>query len=160
CEISDVAGLAVKSPQLDVAIHDSTITRVDRALEVQFGTVAIDRVRITDCTSNPAVFLDNAHADIRDCEITDNPQAYAVDGIAHTVRVERTTVARNFGGIVVCTLGGSAEVIDSTVTDNVYDGVSGAMVYVEGTTVARNGSYGVYADGFCTPETAHGTVRR
>jgi CSLREA domain-containing protein len=160
CEISDVTGVALKSPQLDVAIQDSTITRVERALDVSFGTVAIDRVQITNCTSNPAVRLDNAHADIRDSEITDNPQAYAVDGIAHTVRVERSTIARNVGGIVVCTLGGSAEIIDSTVTDHAYDGISGAAVYVEGTRVARNGVHGVYVDGFCTPETAHGTVRR
>ena len=153
CEISDVAGVAVKSPQFDVTIADSVITRADRALDINSGAIAIDRVQIRALTSNPAIFLEHAHADIRDSEITDNPEAYAVDGIGHTVRVERSTLARNTGGVSVCTLFGRADVVDSTIADNRLEGVRGSSLHVTGSTIARNGSWGVEASGFCTATT-------
>jgi large repetitive protein len=144
CEISDVRGYAVQSLSADVAIRDTQLTNDEGGVDARSGTLQMDRVRVTGCTSGAGIFLETVQAEIRDSEITDNAASAITGGSGSGVLLERSMVARNLAGVVTCGVAGEIAVVDSVISDHQLAGIdSEGAVRVEGSTIARNGTYGV-----------------
>jgi CSLREA domain-containing protein len=144
CEISAVHGYAVQSLTADVAIRDTQLTNDEGGVDARSGTLEMDRVRVTGCTNGAGIALETVQAEIRDSEITDNAASAITGGSGSGVLLERSTVARNSAGVAICGVAGEIAVVDSVISDHQLAGIDcEGAVRVEGSTISRNGTYGV-----------------
>src|SRR5262249_18342075 len=113
-------------------------------VDARSGTLEMDRVRVTGCTNGAGIALETVQAEIRDSEITDNAASAITGGAGSGLLLERSTVARNSAGVAICGVAGEIAVVDSVISDHQLAGIdSEGAVRVEGSTIARNGTYGV-----------------